>query len=59
MSESIILRSNEIIDNLTDGGFNTAQAYAWAFGACWAWLDDETRLRIIESSKARVENDGC
>ena len=45
------LRSDEVIQNLmANRGFENSQAYAYAFGYCWAMLSETQQLKLIEMS---------
>jgi ribosome-interacting GTPase 1 len=56
MTKPLIIRSDEVVENLTDpkdGKFANDFAYARAFGAVWATLSDEQRQEVLAFSEKR------
>ena len=50
----LVIRSNEVVDNLRDERLNYDNAYARAFGACWGIMNDEQRLIVLEYSQRQA-----
>jgi len=50
----LVIRSNEVVNNLRDEKLNYDTSYAKAFGACWGVMTDEQRLIVLEYSQRQA-----
>jgi len=56
-NESNIHRNDEVLKNLQEAkGISSGEAYAYAFGWCWAMLPEEHRATLLAKTEKMVKD---
>jgi hypothetical protein len=56
MANKTIHRNSEVIKNIQNGkGLSNSEAYAYAFGWCWAMLSEKNQLILIAKTEEMLK----